>query len=108
MTHELGKLPEPEPKPAAWRYREAGKDGPWRLIDEPWEDELRNPHWEHERLFSEHDIAAQVAAAVAAERERLRGYFREALADKSLCWPGEVDILYDRCFAAPYVADEDA
>jgi hypothetical protein len=34
-----------------------------------------------------------------AERERLRGYFREALADTGITWPGEVDILYDRCFS---------
>jgi len=43
-----------------------------------------------------------------AERERLRGYFLEALADKGITWPGEVDILYDKCFVAPYVPDEDA
>lgn len=43
-----------------------------------------------------------------AERERLRGYFREALADHGITWPGEVDILYDKCFGAPYVPDEAA
>ena len=41
-----------------------------------------------------------------AERERLRGYFREALNDHGITWPGEVDILYDKCFGAPYVPDE--
>lgn len=43
-----------------------------------------------------------------AERERLRGYFRDALADHGITWPGEVDILYDKCFGAPYVPDEAA
>lgn len=42
--------------------------------------------------------AVETAKAVAAERERLRGYFREALADTGITWPGEVDILYDKCF----------
>ena len=49
-----------------------------------------------------------ISAAVAAERERLRGHFRAALEDKGITWPGEVDMLYDKCFAAPYVPDEDA
>jgi len=49
-----------------------------------------------------------VFAARLRERERLRAYFMEALADKGIVWPGEVDMLYDRCFAAPYVPDEDA
>jgi len=43
--------------------------------------------------------AAREAAARQAERERLRGYFREALADTGITWPAEVDILYDRCFS---------
>ena len=43
-----------------------------------------------------------------SERERLRGYFRDALADHGITWPGEVDILYDKCFGAPYVPDEAA
>lgn len=43
-----------------------------------------------------------------AERERLRGYFREALADTGIACRGEVDILYDKCFMAPYVHDEAA
>ena len=43
-----------------------------------------------------------------AERERLRGYFRDALADTGITWPGEVDMLYDKCFGAPYVPDEAA
>jgi hypothetical protein len=43
-----------------------------------------------------------------AERERLRGHFRDALADTGITWPGEVDILYDKCFGAPYVPDEAA
>lgn len=43
-----------------------------------------------------------------AERERLQGYFRDALADTGITWPGEVDILYDKCFGAPYVPDEAA
>jgi hypothetical protein len=53
--------------------------------------------------------AAREAAARTAERERLRGYFREALADTAhfrealadtgITWPGEMDILYDRCFS---------
>jgi hypothetical protein len=57
-------------------------------------------------LATEHDAALK--AARTDERERLRGYFRDALADKGIVWPGEVDILYDKCFAAPYVPDEDA
>jgi hypothetical protein len=43
----------------------------------------------------------QVDAAVAAERERLRGHFLYALADTGVVWPGEVDILFDKCFATP-------
>lgn len=43
-----------------------------------------------------------------AERERLRGYFRDALADTGITWPGEVDILYDKCFGTPYAPDEAA
>lgn len=43
-----------------------------------------------------------------AERERLRGYFLEALNDHGITWPGEVDTLYDKCFGAPYVPDEAA
>ena len=46
--------------------------------------------------------------ARSAERERLRGYFRDALADTGITWPGEVDSLYDKCFATPYVPDEAA
>ena len=45
-------------------------------------------------------------AVVAAERERLRGYFCAALADKGITWPGEVDILYDKCFAEPFGLDD--
>ena len=44
-------------------------------------------------------------AVVAAERERLRGYFRDALADTGIMWPGEVDILYEKCFAEPLIVD---
>jgi hypothetical protein len=47
-------------------------------------------------------------AARLRERERLRGYFVEALADKGIVWPVEVDILFDKCFAAPYVPDASA
>jgi predicted phage tail protein len=43
----------------------------------------------------------QVDAAVAAERERLRGHFLYALADTKVVWPGEVDILFDKCFVKP-------
>ena len=55
---------------------------------------------------SDHEGA--VFAERLRERERLRGYFLEALADKGIVWPGEVDILYDKCFAAPHVQDEDS
>ena len=54
------------------------------------------------------DHEGALFAARLRERERLHGYFLEALADKGIVWPGEVDILYDKCFAAPYVPDEDA
>jgi hypothetical protein len=37
----------------------------------------------------------------AAERARLRGYFRDALADTTITWPEEVAILYDKCFGLP-------
>ena len=47
----------------------------------------------------------RLVGLAAAERERLRGYFRDALADKGIMWPGEVDILYDKCFAEPLVLD---
>ena len=50
---------------------------------------------------------AQLARVVAAERERIRGHFREALSDKGITWPGEVDILYDQCFSAPWTPIED-
>jgi hypothetical protein len=40
-------------------------------------------------------------AALAAERARLRGYFRDALADTTITWPEEVAILYDKCFGLP-------
>jgi hypothetical protein len=43
--------------------------------------------------------AALAEKARQEERERLRGYFREALADTGITWPAEVDILYDRCFS---------
>lgn len=43
-----------------------------------------------------------------AERERLRVYFRDAMADHGITWPGEVDILYEKCFGAPYVPDKAA
>ena len=42
-----------------------------------------------------------------AERDRLRGYFRDALADTGITWPGEVDILYDKCFGQPYVPEDE-
>jgi hypothetical protein len=45
-------------------------------------------------------MLAYAEQAVAAERERFRAYFDHALADKGIVWPGEVDILYDKCFAA--------
>jgi hypothetical protein len=51
-----------------------------------------------------HDQAKD--AAVSKERNLLRGFFREALADKDVVWPAEVDMLYDRCFAEPYKPDE--
>lgn len=57
-------------------------------------------------MAADHDGA--VFAARLRELERLRGYFREALADHGITWPGEVDILYDKCFGAPYVPDEAA
>lgn len=40
------------------------------------------------------------------ERERIRGLFRDALADKKVTWPAEVDELYDRCFSAVQVLDD--
>ena len=43
----------------------------------------------------------QVDAAVAAERERVRGHFLYAMADTGVVWPGEVDILFDKCVATP-------
>ena len=55
---------------------------------------------------ADHDVA--VFAARLRERERLRAYFLETLSDTGIVWPGEIDILYDKCFAAPYVPDEDA
>lgn len=45
-------------------------------------------------------------AGADAMRERLRGHFRDALADHGISWPGEVDILYDKCFGAQYSPDE--
>ena len=48
----------------------------------------------------------EIQAEVEIERERLRGYFREALADKGITWPGEVDILYEQCFAASLASNE--
>jgi chemotaxis regulatin CheY-phosphate phosphatase CheZ len=61
-------------------------------------------------MEAEWDAYGKARAAVArrAERERLRGYFRDALADTGITWPGEVDILYDKCFGAPYVPDKAA
>ena len=44
-------------------------------------------------------VLAIAEAAKDVERERLRGYFLDALADNGIMWPGEVDILYDKCFA---------
>ena len=51
--------------------------------------------------YSAEAMRAYAAAQVDAERERLRGYFREALADKGITWPGEVDGLYAKCFEEP-------
>jgi hypothetical protein len=42
--------------------------------------------------------SAVLLGDVAAERERIRSHFRAALADTGITWPGEVDILYDKCF----------
>ncbi len=58
-------------------------------------DELIKAEREIERL------RADAMAALAAERARLRGYFRDALADTTITWPEEVAILYDKCFGLP-------
>ena len=57
------------PPASGWRYREAGTNDAWRLIDNPWAEEVENPRWEHERLFSEFDFATTLAA-VRAELDR--------------------------------------
>jgi hypothetical protein len=64
--------------------------------------------WDSRIAEIEAAVWAAVEGARLREQERLRGYFRDALADHGITWPGEVDILYDKCFAAPYVPDEDA
>ena len=64
--------------------------------------------WDHRIAEIEAAVWDAVEAARLCERELLRGYFNEALADHGITWPGEVDILYDKCFAAPYAPDEDA
>ena len=59
------------------------------------------PQWSHSNEFNAYtadQMCAYAAAAVAKERERLRGCFRDALADTGITWPGEVDILYGKCF----------
>ena len=73
--------------------------GNWGTFAEPkaWEDLHQ---WQREELQRMAD------AVVEHERERLRGFFREALSDRGVIWPAEVDMLYDRCFAEPYSPDE--
>ena len=44
-------------------------------------------------------------AAILAERERFRAMFDEALADHSITWPGEVDILYEKMFPAAAIRE---
>jgi hypothetical protein len=58
----------------------------------------------HQAQRAEWELLAAAVAAVAAaeENERLRGFFRKALADTEIVWPGEIDILYEKCFSAPY------
>ena len=52
-------------------------------------------------VFHKDELARFAAVVRAGERKRLRGYFREALADKGITWPGEVDGLYAKCFEEP-------
>ena len=67
---------------------------------------LRDDTVHDERYVTLADAKGYAAAEVAKERERLRGFFREALSDRGVTWPAEVDMLYDRCFAEPYSPDE--
>jgi len=57
----------------------------------------------------EWEVIATFVADVAAveECERLRGFFQEALADTGVLWPNEMNTLYDKCFAAPCVPNEE-
>jgi hypothetical protein len=51
--------------------------------------------------YNAEDMRAYALQERAAERARLRGYFRDALADTTITWPEEVAILYDKCFGLP-------
>ena len=71
-------------------------------------DEIERLRADHARVLAlqQASYEREISVEVEIERERLRGYFREALADKGITWPGEVDILYDKCFAASRASDE--
>jgi hypothetical protein len=43
-----------------------------------------------------------IQKAVEAERARIKAAFDYALADTGICWPGEVDILYEQVFGEPH------
>ena len=71
-------------------------------------DEIERLRADYDRLLTLQQASYEraILVEVEIERERLRGYFREALADKGITWPGEVDILYEQCFAASLASNE--
>ena len=71
-------------------------------------DEIERLRADHARVLAlqQASYEREILVEVEIERERLRGHFRVALADKGITWPGEVDILYDKCFAEPWASDE--
>jgi hypothetical protein len=91
-------------RPYGWMSEESmGQKSHAQCVDAVMRQVSKATGWDGDRATLERALWDAIDNARLCERERLRLYFQEALADKDVVWPGEVDILYDKCFAVPYV-----